>query len=155
MNTYYSRILKKLILKKYTVSIAESCTGGLLSSEFTKIPGISKIFISGIVCYSDKSKIEILNINKSKLKKFGAVSKEIANEMSLKLFNLTKSDICISTTGIAGPTGYSKKKPLGLVYISILTKNKSQIIRKQFNGSRIEIQKSVVSEVFKNIKKLI
>ena len=84
MNTYYSRILKKLILKKYTVSIAESCTGGLLSSEFTKIPGISKIFISGIVCYSDKSKIEILNINKSKLKKFGAGSKEIAKEIYTK-----------------------------------------------------------------------
>ena len=75
--------------------------------------------------------------------------------MSIKLFNLTKSDICISTTGIAGPTGYSKKKPLGLVYISILIKNNPQIIKKQFNGSRIEIQKSVVSEVFKNIKKFI
>jgi len=106
---YFSKIIKKLISKKISISVAESCTGGLLSSKFTSFSNISKVFNVGLIVYSNKAKIKILNIPKNLIKINGAVSEEVAKEMLNQLYRKTKSKLCISTTGIAGPSGGTKK----------------------------------------------
>ena len=143
------RIIKILLKKQYSISIAESCTGGKICYELAKISGISKIFKYGVIVYSNESKIKILNINKTKLKKYGAVSKEIAKDMSKNILKISKSDYSISTTGIAGPTGSTSTKPVGLVYISISNLKKTYVYKKKFNGTRLQIQKKACDESFK------
>ena len=108
---------KKLIKKKLTISIAESCTGGLLAHNLTKLANSSKYFQIGFATYSNESKIKILKVNKDVIKKYGAVSKECCKAMVENLSKISKSRINISITGIAGPGGASKNKPVGLVYI--------------------------------------
>ncbi len=151
----FKKIITKLIDKNISISVAESCTGGLLSSTITVVPGVSKIFNMGLIVYSNKAKISLLNINKEKLKKFGSVSKETALMMIKNLNKISKSKLCISTTGIAGPKGGSKNKPVGLVFIGISYKKKNFIIKKIFNGSRKEVQKKTVDYVLKKIENLI
>ena len=145
---FYKKIVSKLIDKKISISIAESCTGGLLSSTLTKVPGISKIFNMGLITYSNKSKNLIL-------KKYGAVSEKIAYLMANNLYKISKSDIVISITGIAGPSGGTKSKPVGLVFIGIKYKKKIFIIKKNFKGSRNSIQIKIANFVFKYINRLI
>jgi nicotinamide-nucleotide amidase len=119
-----------------TISIAESCTGGLISSRLTDIPGISKNLLFSIIAYSDRSKKELLSISPGLLKRHGAVSTVIARHMADNIRRIAKSDIGISTTGIAGPAGATHKKPIGLVYIGLST-GKQTIVRKfNFTGSR-------------------
>ena len=113
------KIVKRLIKKKLTLSIAESCTGGLLSSSITSISGSSKVFNLGLVTYSNQSKIDILKVSKKNIEKYGAVSKEVCLSMVKNLSKINKDDISFSITGIAGPSGGSKKKPIGIVYICI------------------------------------
>ena len=144
-----------LINKNITISLAESCTGGKLCKVFTDNPGISKIFNMGLVTYSNKSKIKILKIDPKIIKKYGAVSKEIAYSMSSNLKKISKSKICISTTGIAGPNGGSQLKPIGLVYIGITFKNKTIVFKKNFNGNRSVIQNKTIKFCINEIKKLI
>tara|TARA_B100000579_G_C22511401_1_gene701661 strand:+ start:168 stop:632 length:465 start_codon:yes stop_codon:yes gene_type:complete len=151
----FKKIINKLIDKNISISVAESCTGGLLSSTITSVPGVSKIFNMGLIVYSNNAKISLLKINKGKLKKFGSVSKEIAQMMSKNLNKISKSELCISTTGIAGPEGGSKEKPVGLVFIGILYKRKYFIIKNIFNGNRKEIQKKTVNHVLEKIESLI
>lgn len=151
----YNKVLDRLIKKDISTSIVESCTGGLISSIFTSKSGISKIYNLGLVTYSNKSKISILGISPTYLNKYGAVSNEVAKAMCKKLNKLTKSDLCISTTGIAGPTGFTKKKPIGLVYIGILYKKKINIYKKIYTGSRTKIQKKTAKTIFDIIDKLI
>ena len=141
MNIFYKKIIKKILLKNVKISVAESCTGGRISNELIKFPGASKFFLSGVIAYSNYSKIKILKVSKSKLFKYGAVSKEIANEMSRNLLKISKADICISTTGIAGPTGKTKNKSVGLIYIGMSTKKNTFVYKKIFKGNRISIQK--------------
>ncbi len=150
-----NKTINNLLLKNISISTAESCTGGLLSYNFIKHKGISKIFKNGFICYSNESKIKFLKINKSKLKKNGAVSSVIAKNMVENLFKITKSNLCITTTGIAGPTGGTKNKPVGLVFIAIKFKNKTKIFKKKFKGTRVQIQKKVISYIFKEINNLI
>ncbi len=138
--------IKKILKKKYKIAVAESCTGGRICYELTKISGISKIFISGVIAYSNSSKIKILNVKKESLIKYGAVSKEVAIEMAKNILKITKSDYSISTTGISGPTGFSKKKPLGLVYIAISNKKITKVYKNIFKGSRINIQKKATEK---------
>ena len=115
--------LKKLCeQKKIKISLAESCTGGLVSSSITSIAGSSNFFESAIISYSNNAKIELLGINKNLILKHGAVSKEVALSMAKNLHRLTRSHICASITGIAGPGGGSKQKPVGTVYFSIYKK---------------------------------
>ena len=152
---YYKKIIKKLIKKNITISICESCTGGLVCSKFISYPGISNIFNMGLITYSNKSKSSLLKINPNNLKKYGAVSNKIATLMVLNLKKISKSKLCISTTGIAGPKGGSKSKPVGLVYIGLNYKNKILIIKKYFKGSRNQIQNNAVKTIFKQIEKLI
>ena len=151
----YKIIIKKLLKKNISISIAESCTGGLLSSKFTSVAGISKIFNVGLITYSNKSKSSMLKISQNDLKKYGAVSHQTASLMVKNLQKLTKSKLCISTTGIAGPSGGTKVKPVGLIYFGIKYRNKTIIIEKKFKGSRIQIQQKTVKAIFTTLEKLI
>tara|TARA_Y100000996_G_C22156372_1_gene492635 strand:+ start:18 stop:482 length:465 start_codon:yes stop_codon:yes gene_type:complete len=150
-----NKIITKLIKRNISISTAESCTGGLIANSIIKNTGVSKIFSLGIICYSNNSKIKYLSISKNNLKKFGAVSSNIAEEMINKLYNKEKTKITISTTGIAGPKGGSSKKPVGLVFIGIKFKNKNYIYKKNFSGSRLDVQRKTKNFVFKKIDDLI
>jgi len=147
---------KKLIQKKLTISVAESCTGGLLAHNLTKLANSSKYFKMGLTTYSNETKIKILKVNKNIIKKYGAVSKECCKSMVQNLYKISKSKINVSITGIAGPGGASKNKPVGLVYIGIL-KGKTVLIKenKFKSKNRNSIQKSTVRKVIKIILNLI
>ncbi len=151
------KVFEKLIKKKITVSVAESCTGGLIASEIISIPNSSKIFNLGLITYSNKSKEKILNVKKKNLIKYGAVSSQICKEMLDNLYKITKSSVCVSTTGIAGPGGGSALKPVGLVYIGLKYKKMSKIFMFNFSKKlpRNKIQKLAVSKVINLLDKLI
>ena len=151
----YKNIINKLITRSISISTAESCTGGLLAYSFTKNKDSSKVFKGGYITYSNQLKISELNIKKTSLIKYGAVSSEIAKEMVRGLYLKNKTKICISTTGIAGPDGGNKNKPIGLVYIGIHIHGKTNIIKKNFKGTRMQIQKKCVNFIFKYLEKLI
>ena len=117
-------LIKLLIKRKIKISIAESCTGGLLASAVTSISGASKIFNLGLITYSNQAKIKILKVNKNIIKKYGAVSHECCSAMVKNLSKISKANINVSITGIAGPKGGTNQKPVGLVYIGIKKGNK-------------------------------
>jgi nicotinamide-nucleotide amidase len=147
---------KKLIQKKLTISVAESCTGGLLAHNFTKLANSSKYFQMGLITYSNEAKIKILKVNKNIIKKYGAVSKECCKSMVQNLSKISKSKINVSITGIAGPGGALKNKPVGLVYIGIKKGKTITIKENKFKSkNRNSIQKSTVLKVIKIILKLI
>ena len=147
---------KKLINKKLTISVAESCTGGLLAHNLTKLANSSKYFQMGLTTYSNQAKIKILKVNKNIIKKYGAVSKECCKSMVQNLSKISKSKINVSITGIAGPGGASKNKPIGLVYIGI-KKGKTLIVKENRfkSNTRNSIQKLTVREVIKIVLNLI
>ena len=150
------KIIDKLIKKKITISIAESCTGGLLSSKLTSKKGISKIFKLGIVSYSNQSKINILKVQKKIIANHGAVSPACCQQMLIGINKIAKSDISIAITGIAGPGGSTKKKPVGLVYIGIKYKKFSKIFKFIIkNKGRAYIQKKSVNNALYQINKII
>ena len=140
-------IIKKLSKKKLKISFAESCTGGLLSSAITSVSGSSKVFNLGLVAYSNESKIKILKVSKKILKKYGSVSKEVCEAMVKNISKLSKTNVSVSVTGIAGPGGGSKKKPVGLIYIGIKQGEKISI-KKYFvkNKGRSYIQRNTVNK---------
>jgi len=145
-------LVKKLIKKKIKVSFAESCTGGMLASSITSVNGASKIFNLGFITYSNQSKIKILKINKQIIKKYGAVSAECCKAMVVNLSKISKANINISITGIAGPRGGTKKKPVGLVYIGVKKGSKIIISKNIFKSrGRTAIQKSTVKKAIKII----
>ena len=146
----------KLIKKKLNISVAESCTGGLLAYSLTKISNSSKYFQMGLTTYSNQSKIKILKVNKNIIKKYGAVSPECCKAMVLNLSKISKSKINISITGIAGPNGGTKYKPVGLVYIGIKRQNTIIISENKFKTkNRGKIQQLTVKKAVKNILKII
>lgn len=123
-----------------TIAIAESCTGGLVSSRLTDIPNASRSYINGVVCYSNESKINMLGVKEDTLNKYGAVSKETAAEMAVGIKEISKTDIGLSITGIAGPDGGTKDKPVGLCYIGLAIDNKILTYKCLFNGNRLKIK---------------
>ena len=140
-------LIRLLIKKKYKISLAESCTGGLLASSITSISGTSKIFNLGLVTYSNQSKIKILKVNKNIIRRYGAVSHECCYAMVNNLSKISKANINISITGIAGPKGGTKQKPVGLVYIGVKRDNKIQINKCLFKSKkRSSIQKATVKK---------
>ena len=140
-------LIKLLIKKKIKISVAESCTGGLLASTITSISGASKIFNLGLVTYSNQAKIKILGVNKNIVRKYGAVSHECCYAMVKSLSKISKADINVSITGIAGPKGSTKLKPVGLVYIGVKKGDKIQINKCLFkNKKRTLIQKATVKK---------
>ena len=147
---------KKLIKRKLTISVAESCTGGLLAHNLTKLANSSKYFQMGLATYSNQAKIKILKVNKNIIGKYGAVSKECCKAMVQNLSKISNSKINVSITGIAGPGGGSIEKPVGLVYIGI-KKGKTLIIKenKFKSRNRNSIQNSTISNVIKIIDSII
>ena len=146
------KLIKTLIKKKISISVVESCTGGMLSSVITSIAGASKVFTLGLVTYSNNSKIKILKIPKKIIKNYGAVSNQCCKAMVKNLSKISKSNISISVTGIAGPNRGTKLKPVGLVYIGIKRKNKIQINKLLFkNKSRSYIREKAVNYAIKLI----
>ena len=138
------RILSK---KKQKISVVESCTGGLLASSITSISGASQIFDLGLVTYSDQAKIKVLKVNKNIIKKYGAVSHECCFAMVKNLSKISKANINVSITGIAGPKGGTIQKPVGLVYIGVKKGNKIQVNKCLFkNKKRSSIQKAAVKK---------
>lgn len=129
-----------LELKNQNLSIAtaESCTGGLIGNTFTNVSGSSEYFKLGIIAYNNKSKVKLLDISEIMLKKYGAVSKEVAKSMADGVRKLLNVDIGISTTGIAGPTGGTKEKPIGLVYIAVSTRKVTIVKKFNFPGDRLK-----------------
>jgi PncC family amidohydrolase len=154
LNNQLKNLTAKLKKNKIKVAVAESCTGGLISYNLTKIPGASKFFMVGIVSYSNISKLDLLKVRKKTLTKYGAVSAEICKEMCNNLLKISKTNIAISVTGIAGPDGGTKKKPIGLVYVGICSKNKFEIKKFNFGKklSRINIQNLTLKKTIKLIE---
>ena len=149
-------LVKKLIHKKLKISFAESCTGGMLASSITSISGASKVFNLGFITYSNQAKINVLKINKALIKKHGAVSAECWEAMVKNLSKISKAQINVSITGIAGPNGGTKSKPVGLVYIGVKRSNKLLITKNIFKPkTRIGIQKATVKRALKIINSLI
>ena len=149
-------LIKKLNKKKLKISFAESCTGGLLANTITSISGASKVFNMGFITYSNQAKIKILKISKNIIIKYGAVSPECCKAMVVNLSKISKANINVSITGIAGPNGGTKKKPVGLVYIGIKKGNKIIIIKNLFKSKkRKSIQKSTVKKAIKFVNSLI
>ena len=140
-------LLRILTKKKLKISFAESCTGGLLASTITSISGASKIFNLGLVTYSNQAKNKILKVNKNIIKKYGAVSQECCSAMVKNLSIISKANINISITGIAGPRGGTKQKPIGLVYIGVKKGNKIKVNKCLFKSKkRSSIQRATVKK---------
>ena len=153
-------LIKKLILKlkrkKLKLSIAESCTGGMLSSTITSVSGSSKVFTMGLVTYSNQAKTSILKVPQKIIKKYGAVSVQCCLAMVNNLSKISKSKVCVSITGIAGPKGGSKQKPVGLVYIGIRVGKKVVVNKCNFkNKGRIFIQKQTIKKTLNLLAQLI
>ena len=145
MKKLSQKVVKLLTKKKLKISFAESCTGGLLSSAITSISGSSKIFTLGLVTYSNQSKITILKVPKSVIKKNGAVSYEACLSMVKNLNRISKTNISVSITGIAGPKSGNKQKPVGLVFIGVKKGNKTLVKKYLFkNKKRISVQRAAV-----------
>ena len=147
MKQYIKRILRKLTKKKLKISFAESCTGGLLSSSITSVKGSSKVFTLGLVAYSNLSKTKVLKVPKHIIRKYGSVSEQVCLAMVKNLNKISKTNISLSISGIAGPEGGSKKKPVGLVYVGIKKGNKICVKKYLFkNKGRAYIQKAAVNK---------
>ena len=149
-------LVKKLIQKKLKISFAESCTGGMVSSAITSISGASKVFNIGLITYSNQAKIKFLKVNKNIIEKYGAVSHECCFAMVKNLSKISKANINVFITGIAGPKGGTKQKPLGLVFIGIKKGNKIVIKKNLFKSkNRNAIQKATVKRTIRIIQSLI
>ena len=142
-------------MNNISISTAESCTGGLLAYNFVKNTDSSKVFKGGYITYSNEMKIKELKVKKVSLKKNGAVSYQVAEEMTEGLYKKNKTKICISTTGIAGPGGSTQNKPVGLIYIGIRINKKNIIIKKNFKWTRKKKKKKCVDFILKYLDKLI
>ncbi|NLZ47739.1 MAG: nicotinamide-nucleotide amidohydrolase family protein [Clostridiales bacterium] len=136
-----------LVNKKMTISTAESCTGGLISATLVNYPGISAVLTHGIVTYSNEAKMQLLGVSEKTLEKYGAVSEETAREMVEGLIKLTGTRVGISVTGIAGPGGGSKEKPVGLVYAGLYIDGKVEVKKFNFSGDRQEVRNKTVVAV--------
>ena len=152
MKKLSQKIVKLLMKKKLKISVAESCTGGMLSSSITSVSGSSKVFSMGLVTYSNQSKNLLLKVSKQIIKKHGAVSVQCCFSMVNNLSKISKSNVAVSITGIAGPSGGSKQRPIGLVYIGIKRANKVKINRFLFkNKGRSNIQKATTKKALELI----
>lgn len=152
MKALIKEIHNSLTRKKTTISLAESCTGGLISYSLTSISGSSRYFKLAVIAYSNKAKEKVLGIKRAILSEKGAVSSEVALKMAKAVKILAKTDLGVSVTGIAGPTGGGKLKPVGLVYIAIADGAKTKTWKFQFRGKRETIRKLAAIETLKSIK---
>ena len=152
MKNLANKVVKKLIQRKLKISFAESCTGGMLASTITSVNGSSKVFNLGLITYSNKAKVDILKVPKKIITKYGAVSNECCLSMVKNLSKISKATISVSITGVAGPKGGTRLKPVGLVYIGI-KKGKNISVQKNLfkSKNRVSIQKATTRKVLKAI----
>ncbi len=142
-----NKIVKLLKNKKLKISFAESCTGGMLSNTITSVSGSSKVFNLGLVTYSNESKVKVLKVSKKIIRRYGAVSEQVCKAMVKNVSKIGKSNMSVSVTGIAGPKGGTRKKPIGLVYVGIKKGNKISINKCLFkNKGRTYIQRATVNK---------
>ena len=147
LNNKSKKIVNLLKRKKLKISFAESCTGGLLSSAITSVSGSSKVFTLGLVAYSNQSKIKALKVPKNIIRKYGSVSEQVCLAMVKNLNKISKTNISVSITGIAGPSGGTKIKPVGLVYVGIKKGNRIEVKKYLFkNKGRSYIQRAAVNK---------
>ena len=147
MKSLAKKIVKILIKKKLKISFAESCTGGLLSSVITSVNGSSKVFTLGLLTYSNQSKTQILKVSKNIIRKYGSVSEQVCLAMVKNLSKISKTNMSVSITGIAGPSGGTKIKPVGLVYVGIKKNDRVEVKKYLFkNDGRSYIQKATVNK---------
>jgi len=140
-------IITKFANRKITLAIAESCTGGYISNMFTNISGASKVFERGIICYSNASKVALLNVDPESINQHGAVSETVAKQLANNIRVLSNVDIGIGITGIAGPTGGTPEKPVGLVYIGISTFDRTFVENHHFNVDRITFKTKTLEKI--------
>ncbi|MDI3473453.1 MAG: nicotinamide-nucleotide amidase [Thermotogaceae bacterium] len=148
-------VIEELLKLNTTIATAESCTGGLLSAKIVDYPGVSKIFKGGVVCYSNESKINLLDVDEEVLKKYGAVSSQTVEKMAENVSRKFSADIGIGVSGIAGPTGGTEEKPVGLVYIGIHFENATRVFEKRFSGDRNSIRWRAVYSAFDELRKIL
>ncbi|MBR3628709.1 MAG: CinA family protein [Elusimicrobia bacterium] len=144
-----------LIETKRTVSVAESCTGGMIAERITNTPGSSMCFKQSVVTYSNEAKMRILNVKKETLDNFGAVSEQTANEVLNGILSLSKAEYAISVTGIAGPDGGSTEKPVGLVYIGVSFNGNNEVNKFLFLGTRQDIRERATNVALDSLRRLI
>ncbi len=137
--------------KKLKLATAESCTGGLLGSTITDVPGASAYYLGGVISYSNDAKINILGVKKETIERYGAVSEQCAEEMARGVAELFGADIAIATTGIAGPSGGTTQKPVGTVFIAYHISGKTVVEKHMFSGTRVEIKEKIVKEALQRI----
>jgi len=154
---FESRIINDLIQKKITVATAESCTGGLLAAAFTSYSGVSAIYQSGMITYSNDAKKQFLKVSPESLRRHGAVSRQVCAQMCFHLAKISKCQLTLATTGVAGPGGGTKTKPVGLVYAGVCYQKTIYVKKLQFSSklSRLQIQKGTVQECFVMIKEIL
>ena len=153
---FESSIIHYLLENKITVATAESCTGGLLAAAFTSYPGVSAIYQNGMITYSNDAKSKFLKVSPKTLRRNGAVSRQVCAQMCFNLAKISKCQLTLSTTGVAGPRGGTKTKPVGLVYAGVCYQKTIYIKKLQFPSklSRLQIQKGTVKECFLMIKEI-
>ena len=147
--TLEEQIVKKLQEKGYTITTAESCTGGLLAGRILNVSGASEVYMEGYITYANEAKERILGVKHETLETYGAVSKETAEEMAVGAARVAKADVALSTTGIAGPGGGTVEKPVGLIYISCLLNGEVQVRELRLHGTREENRQDTVTETLK------
>lgn len=152
VNELNGEVVKLLAEKKMTISSAESCTGGLFSALITNVPGASDILNEAFVTYANSAKMKYLGVKEETLEKHGAVSRETAFEMAEGLRARTDADVTVGITGIAGPGGGTKEKPVGLVYAGVCVNGKTEVIEMHHDGTREQVREKTCIEVLKNIK---
>lgn len=148
-------VVKLLKNRGFTITCAESCTGGLLSGRIINVPGVSDVYKAGFVTYSNKAKHKLLGVRNSTLKKYGAVSPQTAWEMAAGAARATRSDVALAVTGIAGPDGGTPEKPVGLVYIGCSVKGKVTVKKYHFSGDRRKVRESTVAAALRLLRKCI
>lgn len=151
------KIVELLTRQKKTISVAESCTGGLVSQRLTSVPGASKVFGFGVISYSGTAKQNLLKVNKNLIRKYGEVSEEVALAMASGILKISKSDYALAITGIAGPTGGTAKKPVGMVCFSLLSKDERHIkkMTTYFKGNRNRIRQKAANTVLQLLYKVL
>ena len=147
--TLEEQIVKKLQEKGYTITTAESCTGGLLAGRILNVSGASEVYMEGYITYVNEAKERILGVKHETLETYGAVSKETAEEMAIGAARAAKADVALSTTGIAGPGGGTVEKPVGLIYISCFLNGEVQVRELRLHGTREENRQDTVTETLK------
>ncbi|MFX1419311.1 MAG: CinA family protein [Promethearchaeota archaeon] len=149
-----SKIIRNFTDLNIRLAVAESCTGGYVSNMFTNIAGASKVFERGIVCYSNQAKIDLVDVDPNIIEKYGAVSKDVVKQLASNVRLLSNVDIGIGISGIAGPTGGTLEKPVGLVYIGISTEKMTTIEKYNFETDRINFKKKVLEKLIKLLEDL-